>query len=575
MPSFRLFVAGALLAVAGSDALIGMGMPGDGGGGQALAALPSESPIQATPEDDQAIRDALGLRGYALREVGVRADTVVPGRVFIDADLGAGPTTLVLDRQSVRSDNFQLTLHGDFGSQAATPPAVTTFQGFDATTGAPAAATIVDGRVSAAVRPENGEAMFIQPASEAGVDAGAGVHVVYAASDVRTLDWRCASDEMACPDCGVVSSSLNLRGPGCAKTVEIVFDADYPFYQQNGSSASATTTDIETIVNQMNVIYQRDLNLRFTVTGITIRTSAATDPYNALGLSAISPNAILNALGGAWAGIPTPARDLVHLMTGRDLQSSVIGIAWVGVVCRSPGNNTGVSQSKFTSNLAMRTVLTAHEIGHNFGSSHDSGGSYIMAPSTSPNSQSQFSPASISVINSFVASYSSCLSTGGPTAGADSAQTLAPAPVLIDVLANDAAGCGGTLTLSLTTTTTSAGGSVAISTGTGPGGRNQIRYTPPASVPAAGINDAFTYRVSESGSSTSATGNVGVWVAGQTNPDPCPGDYNASGGVSVQDIFDFLSDYFSSVPAADVNHSGGITVQDIFDYLQDHFRGCP
>jgi hypothetical protein len=57
----------------------------------------------------------------------------------------------------------------------------------------------------------------------------------------------------------------------------------------------------------------------------------------------------------------------------------------------------------------------------------------------------------------------------------------------------------------------------------------------------------------------------------------CPCDFNRSGGVSVQDIFDFLGAYFSALPAADFNQSGGITVQDIFDFLSCYFgrpAGC-
>jgi hypothetical protein len=54
---------------------------------------------------------------------------------------------------------------------------------------------------------------------------------------------------------------------------------------------------------------------------------------------------------------------------------------------------------------------------------------------------------------------------------------------------------------------------------------------------------------------------------------PCPGDFNLSGSVSVQDIFDFLAAYFAGDPRANFNHFGGITVQDIFDFLAAYFSG--
>jgi DNA-binding beta-propeller fold protein YncE len=55
----------------------------------------------------------------------------------------------------------------------------------------------------------------------------------------------------------------------------------------------------------------------------------------------------------------------------------------------------------------------------------------------------------------------------------------------------------------------------------------------------------------------------------------CPADFNHSGGASVQDIFDFLTAYFSNDPRADVNHSNAVSVQDIFDFLGMYFAGCP
>jgi hypothetical protein len=53
---------------------------------------------------------------------------------------------------------------------------------------------------------------------------------------------------------------------------------------------------------------------------------------------------------------------------------------------------------------------------------------------------------------------------------------------------------------------------------------------------------------------------------------PCPADWNHSGQVTVQDIFDFLASYFSG--AGDFNNSGSTTVQDIFDFLAAYFAGC-
>lgn len=68
--------------------------------------------------------------------------------------------------------------------------------------------------------------------------------------------------------------------------------------------------------------------------------------------------------------------------------------------------------------------------------------------------------------------------------------------------------------------------------------------------------------------------DVGYTGTLDTDP-PCTADFNHSGAVSVQDIFDFLAAYFSGSPSADVNGSGAVSVQDIFDYLAFYFAGCP
>jgi hypothetical protein len=71
------------------------------------------------------------------------------------------------------------------------------------------------------------------------------------------------------------------------------------------------------------------------------------------------------------------------------------------------------------------------------------------------------------------------------------------------------------------------------------------------------------------------SGNPQGWTAFISIPPvPCRADYNQSGNISVQDIFDYLSDYFAASPRADFNGSGSVTVQDIFDYLAAYFGGC-
>ncbi len=54
----------------------------------------------------------------------------------------------------------------------------------------------------------------------------------------------------------------------------------------------------------------------------------------------------------------------------------------------------------------------------------------------------------------------------------------------------------------------------------------------------------------------------------------CPADFNGVNGVTVQDIFDFLTAWLAGSSSANFNGVNGVTVQDIFDFLTAWLAGC-
>jgi hypothetical protein len=54
----------------------------------------------------------------------------------------------------------------------------------------------------------------------------------------------------------------------------------------------------------------------------------------------------------------------------------------------------------------------------------------------------------------------------------------------------------------------------------------------------------------------------------------CAADFNGVNGVTVQDIFDFLTAWLAGSPSANFNGVNGVTVQDIFDFLTAWLAGC-
>ncbi len=64
-------------------------------------------------------------------------------------------------------------------------------------------------------------------------------------------------------------------------------------------------------------------------------------------------------------------------------------------------------------------------------------------------------------------------------------------------------------------------------------------------------------------------------AGGPGNPVTCcPANFNQVNGVTVQDIFDFLTAWLAGNTSADFNHVNGVTVQDIFDFLTAWLAGC-
>jgi hypothetical protein len=97
----------------------------------------------------------------------------------------------------------------------------------------------------------------------------------------------------------------------------------------------------------------------------------------------------------------------------------------------------------------------------------------------------------------------------------------------------------------------------------------------PAGACCTASSCAVVVQTACTGPQTHFAGANTVCNAPGNNRTPCcKADFNQSGAVTVQDIFDFLTAYFTNSPTADVNASGAVSVQDIFDYLTLYFAGC-
>ena len=136
--------------------------------------------------------------------------------------------------------------------------------------------------------------------------------------------------------------------------------ADFEFYQDYGSDAFAVFDRMEMIINLVNAQYESEVGITHQISLQTVFTSDA-QPF-----TTTDPSDLLDELHEEFA---SASDDLVHLFTGKELNGTTIGIAYIGATCNDD-LKFGLSQLDFNGNLACATDLVAHELGHNWNANH-------------------------------------------------------------------------------------------------------------------------------------------------------------------------------------------------------------
>ena len=205
-------------------------------------------------------------------------------------------------------------------------------------------------------------------------------------------------------------------GPGATQNLNLGAVADFEFSENFGSSAEAALVDR---FNRVDGIFSAELGVQITVAEIDIFTTD-NDPF-----SGTESSPLLNQLASYRANDPQQrAQGLSHLFTGRDLDGTTVGVAFVGTLCNS---FAGAGLSEGNRGPFTDSLIAAHEMGHNFGADHDgdpNGGcpdaptNRLMAPSI--NGSNEFSQCSKDQMAVEIAA-ASCIT---PLANVDMAASL-------------------------------------------------------------------------------------------------------------------------------------------------------
>ena len=299
---------------------------------------------------------------------------------------------------------------------------------------------------------------FIQPARALSKNAQSDDFVFYSADDLAATDASCgvtladevaAQEQVAAATSGTdVTSELNnpITPISPMKVARIATDADAEYVNGVGGSTVAGQ-QILNIMNMVDGIYQVEIGVTFQVVFQNFWSDQAADPY-----TTTNPASLLTEFRNYWNAnfttAPASTRNLAHLWTGKDLDSSTIGIASLAVVCRTPSSAYGLSQRfpLFGAPDARSVILTAHEIGHNFAAAHTnqpgkdvppeftiSCSNSIMEAALGSRTGSSFCAFSRSQIVGHATAYGSCL---GDSGSAPPVNTCTETPITPGVAVN-------------------------------------------------------------------------------------------------------------------------------------------
>jgi len=367
-------------------------------GGLAAAAPPD---LEATSFTDT-VNNQLQLRWSNLETADIRAGQ--ESDLLVKIRIDGVNRQIVLSPHSIRTADYRLLEDRGNGELVELEPGpINTYRGFvQGMDRSVVAGSYMNDLLYLSIRMDGQSLWWAEPLADRIKGADEDLYAVYPEEAVISPKGTCGTtqfehgflDQFAVDENQIAEAN---RGSSVCSAV-LACDADYEFYQDYGS-VSAVENRINSVINQVNTQYESQVGLTHTVNTIIVRSNS-NDPYSG------SIDNRLEQVRSHWqssqGGIN---RDIVQLFTGNGGGGGTIGIAYLSAVCTSFGYS--VVESDCCGSFSCATDLSAHELGHNWGSQHCSCPGNTMNPSIT--CANVFSTSSINYITSYRDQITGCL----------------------------------------------------------------------------------------------------------------------------------------------------------------------
>jgi hypothetical protein len=202
------------------------------------------------------------------------------------------------------------------------------------------------------------------------------------------------------------SNSGGFQPSTLTRIITISTDADPDWYAKYGTESFAR---IAHIINAAEALYFQPLGIAFSIHKQHVYENES--PYTSHDAGTLLNQFVMNSANSKNLGISPElyetAVDGKHLFTGKDLDGTVVGIAYVRSMCEYSSLAFGVTQGSLD---LTAPAIFAHEVGHNLGAFHDlKNPGTLMYPSIVAGATLQFSEVSRGEIEDHLARSPACL----------------------------------------------------------------------------------------------------------------------------------------------------------------------